>query len=73
MSTKNADICRVCYWASPLSYEHIALRVIRRADIVWTSNEVAIYQRLQSEAQSTTISIQDHIKTILENHVKNSE
>jgi len=74
MITKNADICRVCYWASPLSYEHIALRVMRRVNVAWTSDdELAIYQRLQSEAQSTAISIQDHIKTILENYVKNSE
>ena len=33
---KDPRICRRCYWAYPEEYEHIAMRELRRVDILWS-------------------------------------
>lgn len=40
---KNRKVCLACYWASPESYTHVAMRPERRLDIVWSGDEVASY------------------------------
>ena len=42
--------CRTCYWAYPDNYTHVAMRELRRLDIVWDHDEVGEYDRLQAEA-----------------------
>lgn len=44
LELKNPAVCRSCYWAYPDSYTHIAMRQIRRADIMWTEQEVEMYK-----------------------------
>ena len=44
------DACRSCYWAYPDDYTHVAMRELRRLDIVWEHDEVHEYDRLQAEA-----------------------
>src|SRR5208283_925394 len=43
----DASTCRTCYWGSPQSYSHIALRQIRRLDLVWTEAEVSTFERIK--------------------------
>ena len=45
-------ICSKCYWANPESYNHVALQEIRRLDVVWTGDEIEIYEKLKKKAQS---------------------
>ena len=34
LEEKSSDVCGTCYWGSPESYKHVALRAIRRLDVV---------------------------------------
>lgn len=49
---KNPNLCNSCYWGSPESYQHIALRVVRRLDIVWTEDEVERFEVLRRRAEN---------------------
>lgn len=69
-STKSAEICSKCYWASPEKYTHIALREIRRVDILWDEDEVQTYKQLKSEAQKNEHTIPDYVKEIITKHLK---
>lgn len=43
----DAALCATCYWAAPQSHTHIALKPIRRADVVWSETEVAVHDLLR--------------------------
>lgn len=45
---RSSEVCRVCYWASPDDYEHVALSEIRRLEIVWTHDELSNYKLLEA-------------------------
>jgi hypothetical protein len=53
------------------NYAHIAMRPIRRADIMWTGLEVEIYDRLKKQTQELQKNIPGYVKEIVEAHLKN--
>ncbi len=57
--------CETCFWASPESYEHIAMQQTRRVEIVWAGNEVQQYENLKASAKNEGVSIQALIKRSL--------
>lgn len=65
LETKNPAICLTCYWANPIHYNHIAQRSIRRMDLVWTADEIEIYERLQQLAEQTGENLPDYVKRLL--------
>lgn len=65
-SIKDRTICLTCYWAYPENYSHIAMRQIRRLDLVWQGKEVDIYEKLKAEAHSLEKEIPLFVKEILE-------
>ena len=68
---KKVDNCRSCYWAYPESYSHIAMRDIRRLDILWAGEEVTEYDRLKKAAAETRKEIPAYVKKVLRNHLDN--
>jgi hypothetical protein len=58
-------VCMTCYWASPESYKHIAMRPVRRLDLVWTEQEVADFDRLSKAARKRGQPLPEFIKAIL--------
>lgn len=40
---KRIASCRRCYWASPEKYSHVALKHIRRLDVVWQDDETKAF------------------------------
>jgi len=64
-STRNASLCRSCFWASPESYSHICLSEKRRVDVVWSGAEVKDFDRLNDECGKKNITFQDYIKSLL--------
>jgi hypothetical protein len=70
---KNKEIffCRTCYWAYPESYKHIAMRDIRRLDLLWSGNEVADYEILLKEAKKEQEDPPEYVKRFLREHFKN--
>ena len=64
---KSSKICSECYWAYPHNYTHIALKEVRRTDIIWSEEEIKIYNKLKASAESTNFNIPDYVKLIIKN------
>jgi hypothetical protein len=69
MELKKIEICLKCYWAYPEDYEHIAMRQIRRVDIIWSGDEVNVYEKLKKRTQELQKIIPEFIKEILKKHL----
>jgi 5-methylcytosine-specific restriction endonuclease McrA len=67
---KKTDLCMKCYWENPKDYSHIALKDIRRLDLLWESNEVKFYDAVKSIAEEKEIALPDFVKQIIENIAK---
>jgi hypothetical protein len=67
---KKSDICSKCYWANPTNYSHVAMRQIRRMDIVWSEDEVKLFDRVKQLATIQTSPLPDYVKKVLVKHVK---
>ena len=69
-STKDKNICLSCYWAFPEKYSHVAMRQIRRVDLVWQGAEVAQYDKLKADAAKAGLEIPQFVKEVLANTLK---
>jgi hypothetical protein len=69
-NSKERTICLSCYWAYPENYTHIAMRQLRRLDLVWQGDEIAIYEQLKAEASSLEKEIPAFVKEILEKEIR---
>ncbi len=63
---RKKNICLSCYWAYPEDYEHVAMRQLRRVDLIWQNQEVGKYERLKNDAKVSGQTIPDFIKKIIE-------
>ncbi|MDZ4765798.1 MAG: HNH endonuclease [Chloroflexota bacterium] len=66
---KDSAICLTCYWAAPVDYRHVALRPLRRVELVWTDEEISTHAKLVAKAVDHSLSLQDYIKHILKSQV----
>lgn len=66
---KKPEICRRCYWAYPEDYDHIAMRQARRVDIMWSGDEVSVYDRLKRRTMELQKDIPKYIKEIIERNL----
>jgi hypothetical protein len=66
---KKPEICRRCYWAYPEDYDHIAMRQARRVDIMWSGDEVSVYDRLKRRTMELQKDIPKYIKEIIEKNL----
>lgn len=62
---KAHDVCGTCYWASPATYAHVALRLIRRLDISWSDAEIPEYDRLIALSEQEEKELPDFVKSVL--------
>lgn len=69
INEKSPQICQTCYWANPENYFHIALREVRRIDILWSEEEVQIYERLKGKAQKSQRRLPEYVKMIVRKHL----
>ena len=60
-------VCAKCYWAQPLNYDHVALRVIRRLDLVWSDAEIKDFERIAKLARKNKTELPDFVKDCLKN------
>jgi hypothetical protein len=59
------EVCLKCYWGNPTSYNHIALKNIRRLDLQWKGDEVKYYDALKLLAKEKNIELPDFVKQII--------
>lgn len=72
-SRKEISICESCYWAFPESYSHVAMRDVRRLDILWAEDEVSEYDRLQEVAAEAEKKVPEYVKNVLRVHFRNKD
>ncbi len=65
---KLPEVCLRCYWANPANYVHIALREIRRADILWNEDEVVFFEKLRESAHLSQTPIPEYVKKVIKIH-----
>jgi hypothetical protein len=70
--TKSAKVCQMCYWASPESYEHIALIEARRLDLMWTGRETEVFDNLEGRAKAAGEPMPEYVKRVLRRLVGNA-
>jgi hypothetical protein len=68
--TRDANVCRSCYWAFPEGYSHVAMRDIRRLDIMWSGDESVEYERLNEQAVRENQELPDFVKSVLRLHLE---
>lgn len=66
---KDLNVCRTCYWAYPEGYTHVAMRDIRRLDLVWVGEESSEYDALSTKASDAHQDMPEHVKGILRRHL----
>src|SRR3972149_10286903 len=69
INEKSPKVCLSCYWANPESYVHIALREIRRADIVWEKDEIQVYEKLKQQAEQNSSPLPEFVKKAVKKFV----
>ncbi len=69
-STKDKNICLSCYWAFPEKYSHVAMRQVRRVDLVWEGEAVKQYEQLKSDAAEAGMEIPQFVKEVLAKALK---
>lgn len=67
---KESDICRRCYWAFPEEYDHVAMREVRRVDILWSGGDVAVYDKLKEKTLESQKELPEYVKRLIERHLK---
>jgi hypothetical protein len=69
LNEKSPSVCLKCYWANPEKHVHIALREIRRADIIWEGSEVRVYEKLKQQAQQNQTPFPEFVKKAVKKFV----
>lgn len=62
---KDKVICKSCYWAFPENYTHVAMKDIRRLDLVWQGKEVKDYDALIEMSKTENVILPKFIKVAL--------
>ncbi len=61
----NANTCKTCFWASPEDYQHVAMKDVRRVEVVWSGSEVSEFESLNLDTKKDGVTIQKLIKSRL--------
>lgn len=59
LELRDPEVCRTCFWAYPESYQHIAMQPMRRTDVIWSGDDVAIHDQLKDAADREGVSMQE--------------
>ena len=70
INQKNKTVCLSCYWAFPENYSHIAMKQIRRVDLIWQGKEIDTYEKIKNASKNLEKDIQIIIKEIIEKEFK---
>lgn len=66
---KSSQVCLQRYWANPANHVHVAFREVRRIDILWDENEVAVYEKLKVSAAQNQFPIPEYVKKVIEKNL----
>ena len=55
--------------AYPENYTHVAMRDIRRLDLIWSGDESSEYNRLQDRAMDAGEEVPHYVKHVIRQHL----
>ncbi|WP_417496111.1 HNH endonuclease [Maricaulis sp.] len=64
-TVQDQSICKTCMWAFPEAYDHIAMQQVRRVDLQWQGDEVAIHDTLKTRAVAAGKGLSAYIKELV--------
>ena len=67
---KDKSICLSCYWAYPENYEHIAMRQVRRLDLLWEGDDIETHEKLKQKAASLDKELPVFVKEMIEREIE---
>ncbi|MFZ1082463.1 MAG: helix-turn-helix domain-containing protein [Candidatus Kryptoniota bacterium] len=67
---KDKKICLSCYWAYPERYSHVAMKQVRRIDLIWQAKEVDQYEKLKADADKSEETIPEFVKELIDKALK---
>lgn len=70
---REVSTCQTCYWAYPEEYTHIAMREIRRMDILWSGGDVVEYDRILEAVGHVRERVPKYIKKIIRDHLSETD
>ena len=70
---RDASNCQSCYWAFPESYSHVAMRQLRRLDVIWVGEEISEYDRLTEAADNDGQELSEFVKAVIRRHLEAHE
>lgn len=62
---KDPDVCAGCYWAYPEDYDHVAMREIRRLDLIWQEGEAKEFDSIKLRANAVGKDVPQFVKHVL--------
>ena len=72
LADSDANNCTTCYWAFPERYTHIAMRQIRRLDIIWSGEEALEYDTIAQMADGENLELPEFVKAVIRHHLEAS-
>lgn len=70
---KNIDMCKTCYYAYPEEYEHIAGVREKKLDLVFSSEDIDLFNEIVEEANLHNTSYQSVVKRMIQYYQKINE
>jgi hypothetical protein len=70
VADKKPKVCHQCYWANPNTYNHVAMRDIRRLDVVWTGQEILDYEKIKKIAKKAREPLPNFVKKALRRSIQ---
>ena len=67
---KNIDMCKTCYYAYPEAYQHIAGVREKKLDLVFSSEDIDLFNEIVEEADLHNISYQSVVKRMIKYYQK---
>lgn len=70
LHNKDEEICKTCYWASPLDYSHIAMKEERRVQLTFADDNIKIYEAIDALSKEQKKDIPSIIINILKDFLE---
>jgi hypothetical protein len=73
INKQDAELCLKCYWGNPDNYDHIALKEIRKLELVWQDGEVPFFEDMKKKAIDAHLELPKFVKSIIVQHLKQTD
>ena len=59
------SLCRTCYWSTPEDYTHLAGAALRRLELTFSGDEVALHDSLKKQASDEGSRLDELVKRLI--------